>query len=480
MPFAPVVVLLGTAMAILVADWFLPAARRGALGRVAAAGLWFSYFALLVTRGDPEQGAQLAFHGCLRFDGVTFLAHSAILAITFLLVLVSPPYLKDRRIALAEYYALMIFAAAAMMALAASNEMITLFLNLEILSFCLYILTGLERENLRSSEAAFKYFLTGSYAAAFLLFGLTILYGALGTTFFESMRESLALGEAAGPLNRPEFIVAGLAFIVVGFGFKLTLAPFHMYAPDVYAGAPTPVAGAIATGSKVAGFIAFFSLIRLFIGWEQMPPALPYMFYGITLLTIVVGNVGAVTQPNIKRLFAYSGVAHSGYTLVPIVAALGHPELLASAERAIIYYVGAYGLMTGLAFAVATTLGPEGEGSIKRYAGLAKRSPYLAATLTLALLSMAGVPVTVGFVGKVFLIGVALDAQLYALALFVVLASVVSAFYYLKVTVAMYMQESEEGAAEKIAVEVPNWFAITFASAGVLIFAFFPWWYLSS
>jgi NADH-quinone oxidoreductase subunit N len=470
---APVLIVLTTAITVILADLFMPPSQSSLLPTITVTGL-AAAFVTLQGMGVPEAAGGIEiFSQCLKVDRLTVLAQAIILGIAIFLALVSPYYLKDRKIPVGEYYGLGLLATMAMMVLSASNELLTLFINIEMLSFALYVLTGMERQNLRATEAAFKYFLTGSYAGAFLLFGITMIYGATGSTFFPEIALGLESLDGSQPLGQPVFLAAGLAMMMVGIGFKLTLAPFHMYAPDVYAGAPTPVAGAIATGSKVAGFVAFFQFIRIFAEWRGLPENVHVIFYALALTSIVVGNIGALVQQNIKRLLAYSGVAHAGYVLVPIVALLADPGQMAAAEEAIAYYIGAYGLMTALAFGVCATLGSQGEGGLDRFAGLAKRSPLLAAAMGLALLSLTGVPLTVGFVGKFYLFSVAVDAGLHELAVFGVLASVASAYYYLRVIVKMFMEEPAT-VTESASLEVQNAVALLAASAGVFIFAAFP------
>lgn len=460
------------AMALLMADLFMTPAAKKMIPGLAAGTVVLAWLALLLVshKDDPST----AFYECLRFGPLVFVGHNVILTVVLFLLLLSPSYLRDRRIPQAEYYALMLFAALAMMALAASNELLTLFVNLELLSITFYVMTGMERDNLRSTEAAFKYFLTGSYAAAFLLFGLTMIYGAIGSTYFEQIGDVLSGASEGGVLDHPLFLTAGFALMLVGFGFKLTLAPFHMYAPDVYAGAPTPVVGAIATGSKIAGLVVFFTFFRAIARWEDSPPAFRFILFSVCVLSIFIGNVGAVLQPNIKRLLAYSGIAHSGYALIPIVAAVSVPALMQEAEKALAFYLLAYGLMTVLAFGVAIALGPQGESHIDRYGGLARRSPFLAAVLALALLSLTGVPLTVGFVGKFYLFAVAVHAELYGLAIFGVLASVASAYYYLRVIVKMYMDDAPGREAESVSLDTVDAAALLGVSAAVLLFAIFP------
>ena len=296
------------------------------------------------------------------------------------------------------------------------------------------------------------------------------------------MFDEIRLTIAAGSIGNPVFFSAGIALMLVGFGFKLTLAPFHMYAPDVYAGSPTPVAGLIATASKAAGLAAFFNFFRIFAEWQAMPLGLYLVFAGIAVLSIIIGNAGALTQPNIKRLLAYSGVAHAGYTILPLIGVLHLTRagdsraagVLADAETAITYYILAYSITTLAAFGVAATLGPAGDSQIDRYAGLGRRSPALALVLSLSLISLTGVPITTGFVGKFYLFSVAVNAGVAPLAIFGILASVVSAYYYLRVIVKMYMEESKAARAESGEIELANATALFVCSAGIFIFAVFP------
>jgi NADH-quinone oxidoreductase subunit N len=307
-----------------------------------------------------------------------------------------------------------------------------------------------------------------------MLFGLALIYGATGATQFDVIAESLAAGELRGPLPSSIALSAGLALAMVGFGFKLTLAPFQMYAPDVYAGAPTPVAGLIATGSKVATMAILFQLLSVIAGWADRPDALYWGLYAMTVASIVVGGVGAIVQANFKRLMAYSGVSHGGYMMLALVPALRDPSLLDDSRRAIAYYLIAYVLMTATAFGVAASLGSEGDGKLDRFSGLGRRSPLLAGALAISLLSLTGVPPTVGFFGKVYLFSIPIAAGDYLLAVLGVLASVASAYYYLRAIVRMYMEEPHRDRREPPRVEIFNAFAVAVGSAGVLLVALWP------
>lgn len=474
---APLAILLAGAIAVLVLDLFARRVDSSVVALATLAASFVSLWTLYAVQSDAIAGDGLAsFSGALRMGFPAFCAANAILISAVMMILVSPRYLRDRVAPRGEYYVLMLFAAASMVGLACSAELVVLFLNLEILSIALYVLAGIERENLRSTEAAFKYFLMGAYSSAFLLFGLALLYGATGSTQLETIGLALANGTHAGPA----IVAAGVALMLVGFAFKMTLAPFHMYAPDLYAGAPTPVAGFIATGSKAAALASMVAFFEQIARWKELPDGLLLAFCLVAVLAMIVGNVGAVTQTNIKRLLAYSGVAHAGYAMVPLAAMLAtagradHAAIVEHARSAIAYYVVAYGLMTALAFAAIATFGPQGESHIDRYAGLATTRPALAAAMALALVSLTGVPPTAGFIGKFGLFSAGVEAGLMPLAIGGVLASVASAYYYLRVIVKMYMEPAAAPRPPGAVIGWRNFWALTAGAVGILLVAFFP------
>jgi NADH-quinone oxidoreductase subunit N len=477
---APILTLLAAGLIVLVADLVLPSEHRGALGFITIAGLVLAFVAhqLVGAPGEGDDGR--TFMGALTQGYLPFLAQSVILGGGIFIALISPGYIERRELPHGEYYALFLFGTTAMLALAASTELLTLFLNIELLSITFYILAGLEKHNLRSTEAAFKYFLLGSFAGAFLLLGIAFVFGATGEMQYDAIRRVIAAGE----IKQPLFLTVGLILMIVGFGFKLTLAPFHMYAPDVYEGSPTPVAAAIATISKIAALAAFFPLMVLASGWAEMPRGVWAALYAVSVASMVIGNVGAVVQPNMKRMLAYSSVAHSGYAIVPMVALLGtrnpSPELIDSARGALAYYLLAYTTMTLLAFGVAASLGPKGETKIANYAGLARRNFGLGMVMLLAMLSLLGFPGTVGFYGKLQIFMVAVVAHHIPLAIILGVTSVASAYYYLRVVVTIFMQEPA-GEVETPAhetLEGTNYLALGVASACIFVFAFLPSWYL--
>jgi NADH-quinone oxidoreductase subunit N len=471
---APFVVLCIWALAIVLVDLFLPVERRrlalplGFLGVVLIAYLSVQAFEIPAS----------TFTGMLVLDTFAFFCIVVILAGGALTILISPRYVQREHIPHGEYTALLLFAMLGMILLAASNELITLLLSLEILSVSLYILSGAERHNPRSTEAALKYFLLGAFSTAFFIMGIAFLYGATGTTFLPSITEHLI----ASPHQSALWVFIGFGLVLAGFCFKLALAPLHMWAPDVYEGAPTPITAFIATGSKVAGFAALWHVVVSVADWQPVAHNSFYILWLIAVLSMVIGNVAAIVQKNIKRLLAYSSIAHSGYILVSILVIATAPAVRSNATQALIYYLMAYTLMNILAFGVAIACGRKGDREIEHYAGLARTSPLLAAAMALAMLSLTGVPPTVGFVGKFYIFSAAIQAGYLDLAIIGVLASVISAFYYLRVIVVMYMYEPSRGAAEPAYIPEPvgaaNGIALLVSSVMIILLGIFPFLFL--
>jgi NADH-quinone oxidoreductase subunit N len=346
-------------------------------------------------------------------------------------VLLSPSYLRAPGAERGEYYALLLFSVVGMMGLGACLELVSLFVALEIMSVALYALAGLHRDRPESQESAMKYFITGSFSSAFLLYGVALLYGASGST---SMARIAAAVAAAGP-STATLALLGTGLLLVGFGFKVASVPFHMWAPDVYEGAPTTVTALMAAGVKTAAFAALVRVLTQAVpglagDWK---PAVVVL----SLITMVVGNLGALAQTNLKRMLAYSSVAHAGYLLSALVAA---PEVAAAA---VLFYLVAYAAVNLGGFGAFAALARDGREplSLSDVAGLARRRPLLAAALTVFLISLTGVPVSGGFVGKFYLFSAAVNGGWVTLAVVGMLMSVVSAYYYLRVVVAMYMRE---------------------------------------
>lgn len=364
-----------------------------------------------------------------------------------------------------EYYALLLAAVFGGMVMVGAVDLIMIFLGLEILSISVYVLTGFLRRRDESSESALKYFLLGAFSTGFLLYGIALLFGATGSTHLATI--------AANGAEHSTMMLAGMALVLVGFGFKIAAFPFHVWTPDVYQGAPSPVSGFMAAAVKVA---AFAGLLRvLVVAFEPLRIEYSYVLYYLAIATMIFGNVAALIQKDLKRLLAYSSIAHAGYILVGVVAMIRQPEAGASAA---LFYLLAYTIMTVGAFAVVAHLSRQDADAdtLDGYRGLARRHPWLAAALTIYLISMAGIPPLVGFAGKFALFYAAIKAQLVDLAVVGVLASALSVYYYIRVVYLMYMTEAEEGApvATALVTDWPGRLALVLTSVLVFVLGIIP------
>ena len=373
------------------------------------------------------------FSGMFVHDAFTVFFTLLFCTIGALSVLLSWNYAKRTRINQGEYYVLLLCATLGMILMAATNDLITVFLGLELMSLALYILVGFRRARLESNEAALKYFLLGAFASGFLLYGIALVYGTTGSTNLAAIGRFLA----ESPMAHNPLFVTGVLLLLTGFAFKVSAVPFHMWTPDAYEGAPTSITAFMSAGAKAAGFAALLRVMLHVLGGsqEQWAPLLSV----IAALTMTVGNVTALLQSNVKRMLAYSSIAHAGYLLVAVVA--GGKD----GASAALFYLAVYSIMNLGAFGILTLLGREQEERVllSDLAGLGFRQPLLGIAMTLFMLSLGGIPPTAGFMGKVYLFGVALRAGLVPLVIVGVLNSVVSVFYYLRVTVALYMEEPQ-------------------------------------
>jgi NADH-quinone oxidoreductase subunit N len=362
----------------------------------------------------------------------------------------------------AEFYALLLFATVGMIMMAGSNELIMIFLGLEILSIATYVLAGFRRTDLKSNESALKYFLLGSFSSAFFLYGVALIFGATGSTNLITIAEALRSTSV-----QPSLVYLSAALMLIALCFKVAVAPFHIWTPDVYEGAPTPVTGFMSVGPKAAGFAV---LLRVYLtAFSSIQDRSASALWLIAALTMVLGNVIALVQPNIKRMLAYSSIAHAGYVAVAFTAGTQR------GVSAALFYLLAYGIMNLGAFTVVTVLSRRDDKmvNIADYAGLAAKRPALAAVLSIFLLSLAGVPGTAGFAGKFFIFRAAVEARLLWLAIIGVVTTVVSFYYYLYILVQMYMRESTE---EFTDVSVPGSLklALGVALVGVLYLGILP------
>ncbi|OGP86187.1 MAG: NADH-quinone oxidoreductase subunit N [Deltaproteobacteria bacterium RBG_16_54_11] len=427
---APELALTGFALVILLMSAFARPERRGFLGYTALLGVVAAMVSLYWGIGVEAS----AFGGMVRIDPLSFFFKAMILLICLLIVLVSLGYAKREGIGFGEYYVLILFAAVGMMLMASGVNLLIIFLGLEVMSISIYILAGIMRDDTRSVEAAFKYFLLGAFASAFLLYGIALIYASTGTLDLAGIGRVLA--EQSWISGRP-ILITGVALLTVGFGFKLALVPFHMWTPDVYEGAPTSITAFMATGVKAAGFAAFvrvffYALPSLQAHWTQI-------MWILAVATMTVGNIIALSQSNIKRMLAYSSIAHAGYILVAFVAG---NELGISG---ILFYLLAYVFMNIGAFTVVILLGKKGEENtlIGDYAGIGYHHPLLALAMAVFMFSLAGVPPTAGFMAKFYVFSAAVKADYYWLAVIGVLNSAVAAYYYLRVLIYMYFREPE-------------------------------------
>ena len=351
-----------------------------------------------------------------------------------LAILLSIDFNKREDIKVGEFYSLILFCTVGMILLASATDMIMLFLGIEVVSICLYVLAGIRRNDVRSNEAALKYFLLGAFATGFLLYGMTLVYGATGTTNLLKMAEVLSLGQ----VNSQPILLMGVVLMVIGFGFKVAAVPFHMWAPDVYQGAPTPVTAFMAVGPKAAAFAAIYRVFA--IAMPELASSWELLLIVIAVLSMFIGNLGAIMQTNIKRLLAYSSISHVGYILIAVIArkSIGSSALL--------YYMLSYAFMIFGAFAIVIIMGRKGHENqeIQHYSGLGFKHPLIALCMTVFLLSLGGMPPLAGFVAKFYIFSAALKEGYVYLVVIAVLNSVISFYYYLKVIVHMYMKDPTE------------------------------------
>src|SRR5437867_8443462 len=415
--------------------------------------------------------AGMGFFGLIQSDTFSLFFHVLVGAVAVLVILAAEPYLSREKLQGAEFYALILFATAGMGVLASAQELLTAFIGLEMSSIASYVLAGYRRDTLKSSESSLKYFLLGSFATAFFLYGIALVYGASETTLLTGM------GHVAD--SQLSLLKLGLALILIGLGFKVAIAPFQVWTPDVYEGAPTPVTALFSAGPKAA---AFALLLRIF---ATVPAATQYWFWAfwvLAALTMFAGNLGALVQTNIKRLLAYSSIAHAGYILVAFAAvtsmAQGGSEEAAPAYAAVLFYLLSYALVKLGAFTIVSQLGGAGEKnlSIDDYAGLSERQPFVAAMLSIYLLSLLGLPVTAGFFGKFYIFKAAVNSHLMSLALLMAINSVIGAYYYLRVIVLMYMREPSAESAAAAPVGFPLTVSVVLAvtAIGTILFGLMP------
>jgi len=456
----PLGVLLVWGMALLLVDLLVPSSRKGITALLAAAGLAVSLGLTL-----SQSGRSLtAFNGMLAVDGFSTYLNVLFLASGLAGIALAYDYIKRMDIERGEYYVLLLFTTGGMMLMAQASDLIVVFLALELLSIPLYILAGIARPRAESEEASLKYFLLGSFSSGFVLYGVAMVFGATAQTGLQGIVAALEGGTANLTL-----LLFGAGLILVGFGFKVAAVPFHMWTPDVYQGAPSPVTGFMSVGAKAAGFAA---LLRVFLtAFPSQAGALSPVTWVIAALTMVIGNVLAISQGNVKRMLAYSSIAHAGYILMAFVP-FGDGEVAGDAVASALFYLATYALTSIGAWAVVIAMErSEGRGlEMSDYAGLARRYPLLAAAMLIFMLSFTGVPPLLGFWGKFYLFRTVLDGGYVGLAVIGLLTSVVSAYYYLRLVVLMYMRDGEPVATRELWINL----AAVGAAALILVLSLVP------
>jgi len=458
MRFLPELLLTLAGILIMLLEALRPEGHKTSAGLFAIVALVMALPAALLATPGP------AFQGMLMVDGMATFFRTLVIVVGLLVVFSSTDYLRRENQESGEYYALVPFTIVGQCVMVTANELVMIFIGLEISSIASYILAGYLRDDARNNEAALKYFLLGSFATAFLLYGVAWMYGATGSTNLNEIRRTLISGAA------PPDVLIGVAaaLIFVGLAFKISAAPFQGWAPDVYQGAPAPVSAFLTVGPKAA---AFAVLMRIFLGsLEPIASRWAPAIWVCALATMVVGNFGAILQSNIKRLLAYSSIAHAGYVLVAVAANSG------VGSAAAMFYLAAYAFTNIGAFAVVAYFSRKGEGyvSIDDFAGLAQRQPGMAAMMTIFLLSLIGVPLTGGFFGKFYIFKAALDSNLIWLTVLGLLNSAVAAYYYLRILVVMYMREPGESVEKLPPAGALLQIAVYGSAAGTLLLGVFP------
>jgi NADH-quinone oxidoreductase subunit N len=445
----PLVLLVVWACALLIGDLFIPKDRKSLTAGLAAIGL---ALALGYTLTQIGQEPTSSFSNMVILDGFSVFVNALLLLCGLMGVALSFGYIKRMNLERGEYYTLMLFSITGMMLMAQAGDLIVVFLALELLSIPLYVLAAFDRPKPESEEAGIKYFLLGAFATGFIVYGTALVFGATGTTSLSGIVAFIAQNGTPGML-----LTIGAALILVGLGFKIAAVPFHMWTPDVYQGSPTSVTAFMAAGAKIAGFAA---LLRVFAtAFPSIAADMTGVLWVVSAATMILGNLLAISQTNIKRMLAYSSIAHAGYILMAFVP-YGNPAVAPQSVAAGLFYLVAYALTNFGTWGVVIALErAEGRGlEIKDYAGLGKKYPALAAAMTIFMLSLIGLPPTLGFVGKFYLFSSVIAGGFYGLAIIGVLTSLVSAYYYLRVVVTMYMQDGEPSMSREAFLDITTGF----------------------
>ena len=492
---APEVIVCLAAVVVMLVDAFSRSGQRWLTGGISLSGL-LSAAAATIWIWTTGSNVTEAFGGMIVLDELRLGFTLVFILVSALTLLLSIVWVKNEQLPAGEFHSLLLFATVGMMLMASGGDLVIIFLGLEILSIATYVLAGFRRTDVRSNESSLKYFVLGSFSSAFLLYGIALTYGATAIVFADPT--GTALGVKAGTTNiaeiasrlgqvhYPGLLFAGAAMMLVGFGFKIATAPFHVWTPDVYEGAPTPVTAFMAAGPKAAGFASFMRVFvfgfpfvtaasnltgaRLHEAWVEVLVIL-------AILTMTLGNVVAIVQDNVKRLLAYSSIAHAGYALVGFVAAGAASDTAQrdSAITAVMFYLLTYAVMNIGAFTVVQLIARDGDRrtSVEDYNGIGFESPVLAFSLSLFLLSLLGMPLTAGFMGKILVFGAAVERGYYALVIIGVLNTAISAYYYLRLIIVMFFRDRTTAwAAPPIPASMA--IALLLSVLGVLYLGLFP------
>ncbi|HEY7392830.1 MAG TPA: NADH-quinone oxidoreductase subunit N [Bryobacteraceae bacterium] len=462
--FLPEIILTAAATLLMILDPIVNRRSSSLFGNLSLLALIAALFGSVAAYAQ----AGPAFGGMLSVDGFATFFRVLVIVVGILTVLPSYRFLARQDAETGEYHALLLYSIVGQCIMVSANELIMIFIGLEISSIASYVLAGYLRDDKRANEAALKYFLLGSFATAFFLYGVALVYGATGTVNLSMARAAITGANAPSPV----FVGIAAALMFVGLGFKISASPFQMWAPDVYEGAPTPVTAFLSAGPKAAAFAVF---LRIFMtafepignGWEPL-------VWVCALLSMTIGNFAALLQSNVKRLLAYSSIAHAGYVLVALTA---RSDI---GTAAAMFYLAAYAFMNIGAFAVVSHLSGKGERyqMLEDFAGLGQKQPVTAAMLSIFLLSLIGVPLTGGFFGKFYIFKAALESHLVWLTVLGLLNSAVAAYYYLRILVMMYMHEPSEAATDAEPLSPGLAAALILPAIGTLFLGIFPSWVL--
>lgn len=449
----PEIIVALTGIIVMVYDSFAPK-QRVVTGVMSLIGIILGAAALAMMWMGTDTYAN-AWNGMIVFDNLRVSFTFVFLFVTAMTILISTVWTEREDVPIGEYHALLLFATVGMMLMASGNDMVIIFLGLETLSIATYVMAGLRKSDLKSNESALKYFVLGSFASAFLLYGMALIYGATAETNITLIAAKL------GSAHFPALLLVGGAMLIVGFGFKIASVPFHIWTPDVYEGAPTPVTAFMAAGPKAAGFASF---MRIFVLGFPVATGMAATYLHdswvmalavMAMLTMLVGNIAAIIQNNVKRMLAYSSIAHAGYALVGFVGAgvATTAEKRDDAISGVAFYLLTYAVANLGAFAVITLLGEKNDrrSDFEDYNGIGFKSPVLSFTLSLFMLSLLGLPLTAGFIGKIMVFRPALDSQsplLTTMVVVAVISTAISAYYYLRLIVVMFFKERTSQWAE--------------------------------